>query len=177
MYLPRNCQLWSSITRSRKDGSVILLQYLALRRLRVAKVHHLIEQFIDDDKVIADTLLLQYFEVFREYLHDLVQEKEDLGGIGVLLSQGKNVKVAVTDVEVLGKAEFSAIDLHDSGFLSGYARRADVGDGRHSGLRGTAGGGAGAPPQPRVGDTNTYVNSFVGKARSHGGALFFGVTE
>ena len=36
---------------------------------------------------------------------------------------------------------------------------------------------AGAPPQPRVGDTITYVYSFMGKARSHGGALFFGVTE
>ena len=29
----------------------------------------------------------------------------------------------------------------------------------------------------RVGDTNTYVDSFVGEARGHGGALFFGVTE
>lgn len=46
----------------------------------------------------------------------------------------------MTDVEVLDKVVFSAIDLLYSAFLSEYARRADVGDGRHSGLRGTAGG-------------------------------------
>lgn len=31
-----------------------LLQNLALRRLGVAKIHHLVEEFIDDNKIIAN---------------------------------------------------------------------------------------------------------------------------
>ena len=80
---------------------VLLLQYLALRSLWVSEVHHLIKQFVDDDKVVANTLFLQDFEVFREDLHDFVEEEEDFGRIGVLLCQREDIKVAVTDVKIL----------------------------------------------------------------------------
>lgn len=80
---------------------VLLLQYLALRSLWVSEVHHLIEQFIDDNKVVANTLFLQDFEVFREDLHNFVEEEEDFGRISVLLCQRENIKVAVADIEIL----------------------------------------------------------------------------
>lgn len=82
---------------------ILLLQYLALCRLWVPEVHHLIKQFVDDDKVVANTLLLQHLEVFREDLHDLVKEEKDLGRIGVLFGQREDVEVTVADVEVLKK--------------------------------------------------------------------------
>ena len=79
----------------------VLLEDLAFCCLWVPEVHHFVEQFVDDDEVIPDTLLLQDLEVFREDLDDLVEEKENFGGIGVLFRQGEDVEVAVTDVEVL----------------------------------------------------------------------------
>lgn len=36
----------------------ILLQYLGLGCLGISKVHHLVEEFVDDDEVVPDTLLL-----------------------------------------------------------------------------------------------------------------------
>ena len=53
------------------DGAV-LLQYLAFCRLWITKVHHFVEQLVDNDKIIAYTLLFQLFEIFREDFHDLV---------------------------------------------------------------------------------------------------------
>ena len=79
----------------------VLLQDLGLGRLRVAKVHHLVEQLVDDDEVVADRLLLELLEVLGEDLDDLVQEEEDLGGVCVALGQGEEVEVVVADVEVL----------------------------------------------------------------------------
>jgi hypothetical protein len=69
--------------------------------LWVAEIHHLIEQFVDNDEVVTDTLLLQHLEIFCEYFHNLVEEEEDFSRIGVLLGQGEDVEVAMTDVEVL----------------------------------------------------------------------------
>ena len=60
-----------------------LLQDLALCRLRVSKVHHLVEELVYDDEVIANTLFFQLFEVLLQYRSQLVQEEEDLGGIGI----------------------------------------------------------------------------------------------
>ena len=77
------------------------MQYLALRSLWVSEVHHLIEQLIDDDEIVANTLFLQDFEVLREYLHNFVEEEEDFGCISVLLCQREDVKVAVADIEIL----------------------------------------------------------------------------
>lgn len=55
--------LWifvSTIVRaamSQLEGFV-LLQYLGLGRLRVSKVHHLVEEFVDNNEVVPDTFLL-----------------------------------------------------------------------------------------------------------------------
>lgn len=54
--------------------SCVLLQNLALCCLGISKIHHLIQQLVNDDKVVPDTLLLQYLEVFGEHLHNLVEE-------------------------------------------------------------------------------------------------------
>lgn len=80
---------------------VLLLQDLALCCLWVSEIHHLVEQFVDNDEVVANTLLLQHLEVLREDLHDLVKEEKDLGRIGVFLGQREDIKVTVTNVEVL----------------------------------------------------------------------------
>ena len=79
----------------------ILLQYLGLGGLWVAKVHHLIQQFVDNDKVVSYALFFELFEVFCKDLDDLVEEQENLGRIGVALGQGEEVEVVVADVEVV----------------------------------------------------------------------------
>lgn len=82
-------------------GILLLLQNLGLCCLRVSKVHHLVQQFIDNNEVVADTLLLQNLEVFGKNFHKLVKEKKDLGGICVSLGQCEDVKVAVANIKVL----------------------------------------------------------------------------
>jgi hypothetical protein len=77
------------------------LEDLGLGGLRVAKVHHLVEQLVYDDEVVADGLLLERLEVFCKDLDDLVEEEKDLGGVGVALGEGEDVEVVMTDVEVL----------------------------------------------------------------------------
>lgn len=93
----------------------LLLQDLALRCLRVSKVHHLVQQFVNDDKVIPNTLLLEDLEVFGEDLHELVEEEKNFGGICVSFGQSENVQVAVTDIKVLeirtGLCQFH-VDAH-----------------------------------------------------------------
>lgn len=49
-------------------GAHSLLQDLAVCGLRVAEVHELVQQLVDDDEVVADTLLLQLLEVLAEDL-------------------------------------------------------------------------------------------------------------
>lgn len=52
----------------------LLLQDLALCSLGVSEVHHFIQQFVYNNEVVPDTLLLQFLEVLREDLHNLVEE-------------------------------------------------------------------------------------------------------
>lgn len=61
----------------------ILLQDLALRRLGVSKVHHLIHEFVYDDKVVANTLFFKLFEVLDEDLCQAMQKDDDFGRIRV----------------------------------------------------------------------------------------------
>jgi hypothetical protein len=77
------------------------LEDLGFRSLRVAKVHHFVEQFVDNDKIVADRFFFKCFEILRENFDDFVEEEEDLGGVGVALGQGEEVEVVVADVEVL----------------------------------------------------------------------------
>lgn len=79
----------------------VLLQNLGLGGLGVAKVHHLVEELVDDDEVVSDGFLLELFEVLGEDFDDFVQEEEDFGGVGVAFCEGEEVEVVVADVEVL----------------------------------------------------------------------------
>jgi hypothetical protein len=51
--------------------SNVLLQNLAFSGLRETKIHHLIEELIDDHEVVADGLLLELLEVLGENLSKL----------------------------------------------------------------------------------------------------------
>lgn len=79
----------------------VFLENLGLGGLGVAKVHHLVEQFVNDDKVVADGLFLEGLEIFGKDLDDFVEEEDDFGGIGVALGEGEQVEVIMADVEVL----------------------------------------------------------------------------
>jgi len=91
----------------------VFLEDLRLCCLRVAEIHHLIQQFVDDDEVVADGFLLEFFEVFGKYLDDLVEEEEDLGGICVSFCEGKEVEVVVSYVEVLGTVSATSSSRQD----------------------------------------------------------------
>lgn len=79
----------------------VLLQDLGFRRLRVAEIHHLVEELVDDDEIVADGFLLQCLEVFSEDGDEAVEEKEERGRVGVALRQGEEVEVRVANIEVL----------------------------------------------------------------------------
>mmetsp|Transcript_12035 Transcript_12035/g.34813 ORF Transcript_12035/g.34813 Transcript_12035/m.34813 type:complete len:284 (-) Transcript_12035:525-1376(-) len=55
----------------RDEGS----EDVGIERLRHAVVHGLVEQFVNDDEVVADGLLLERAEVILEKLRQLVQER------------------------------------------------------------------------------------------------------
>ena len=61
------------------------MENLALRCLRVTEVHHLIHELVDDDEVVADGLLLEFFKVFDKDRDKAVEEEDDLRGICVPL--------------------------------------------------------------------------------------------
>lgn len=48
---------------------VLLLQDLAVGRLREAEVHHFVHQLVHGHKVVTDALLLQLLKVFLKHLH------------------------------------------------------------------------------------------------------------
>jgi hypothetical protein len=79
----------------------VFLEDLRLGGLRVAKVHHLIQQLIYNDEVVADGFFLKRLEVFGEDLDDLVEEEEDLGGIGVAFRECEEVEVIMADIKIL----------------------------------------------------------------------------
>jgi hypothetical protein len=88
--------------------------------LRIAKVHHLIQQLVDDDEVISYTLLFQLFEIFCENFNDFMEEQEYLGGIGVALRQGKEVEIVMADVEILYKLETTACDIEKDRYIYAF---------------------------------------------------------
>lgn len=79
----------------------VLLQDLGFRCLRVAEIHHLVEELVDDDEIVADGFLLQCLEVFSEDGDEAVEEKKERGRVGVALRQGEEVEVRVANIEVL----------------------------------------------------------------------------
>jgi hypothetical protein len=63
--------------------------------LRVSVVHHLIEEFIDNDEVVSDRLFLNILEVAFEDADEGVQESEDHDCVVVLFGDGDEVEVVV----------------------------------------------------------------------------------
>jgi hypothetical protein len=51
--------------------------------LWVAKVHHFIEKFVDDNEVVAYRFFFEFFGIFGEDFDNFVEEEEDLGGVRV----------------------------------------------------------------------------------------------
>ncbi len=92
---PRNCICHShgrpglrlQLVRLLRD---VFLQDLGLGYLRIPEIHHLIEQLVDDDKVVADGFFFEFFEIFNKDVAELVQEEQDCGGVCVLFGGGDN---------------------------------------------------------------------------------------
>ena len=80
------------------DLSNVLLQYLGVSGLGVAKVDQLIQQLVADDEVVSDALLLHLLEVLDHHLLDLVQQTEQQRHVGVGPGGGDDVDVALLDV-------------------------------------------------------------------------------
>ena len=74
---------------ARHDGQIedILLKNLALGRLWVPKVHHLVEELVYDDEVVTNALLFEFFEVFDEHGDESMKEENDFGGNADSLAQ------------------------------------------------------------------------------------------
>lgn len=71
-------------TPTQRTGSR-LLKDLGLGRLGISEIHHLIQQLVNDDEVIPDTLLLQLLEVLCKHFDNPVQEQQYLRGVRVPL--------------------------------------------------------------------------------------------
>lgn len=111
------------------------------------EIHHFVQEFVDDDKVVADAFFFQFLEVFGKDLDNLVEKQQELGGIAVALGQRQKVEVVVPDVEVLG--------VRISGWSCAcVSARCD-----------------------RRGSCHSYIYALVGEAWRYGGALFFGFGE
>jgi len=72
--------------RGTRDGYG-LLENLALCRLWISKVHHLVHQLVNDDEIVSNALLLQFLEVLDEHGHETVEEDDHLCCIRVSLGQ------------------------------------------------------------------------------------------
>mmetsp|Transcript_21420 Transcript_21420/g.67249 ORF Transcript_21420/g.67249 Transcript_21420/m.67249 type:complete len:257 (+) Transcript_21420:1433-2203(+) len=87
----------------RRDVPVALLrdelaQDLRVHRLRVAKVHRLVHQLVDDHKVVPDALLVQLPKVVLEHPHQPVQVHQQQRHVRVPLRHAHQVQVVVLDV-------------------------------------------------------------------------------
>lgn len=76
-----------------------ILQNLELAGLRVAIVHHFIQELVDHHEVISDRLLLELLEVLDKDIDQLVQKLENHQGIAVSLGDSQKNQVVVVDVE------------------------------------------------------------------------------
>lgn len=90
-----------------------LLKDLSLRRLGISEIHHLIQQLVDNDEIVPNTLLLELLEILREHLNYPVQEQQYLCRIRIPLCQCKDVEIVVSYVEILS-ATYD-IRIRDSG--------------------------------------------------------------
>jgi hypothetical protein len=79
----------------------VLLKYFRLGRLRVAKIHHFVEKFVDDHKIIPDRFFLQNLEILCKDIYNLMEKKQYFGSIGVPFCKGKEEEIVVPYVEIL----------------------------------------------------------------------------
>ena len=79
----------------------VFLEDFRFRGLRIPKIHHLVEKFVNDDKIITNGFFFELFEVLREDLDDLMEEEEDFCGIGIAFGKSEEIEVGVSDVKVL----------------------------------------------------------------------------
>lgn len=92
-----------------------------------------------------------------------MEEEKDLRRIGIPLGQRKNVKVAVSDIEVLQNQQLLQVPV------------GHVQDPERS--RGRGGERTRKPPSPRETRGRTYIDSFMRETWRDGGTFFFGFAE
>ncbi len=68
--------------------------------LRITKVEHFIQQLVNDDKVVANVLLLQLAKVAREDLEQFMQEHEYERSVGVNVGNRHHVQRVMHQVDV-----------------------------------------------------------------------------
>ena len=73
--------------------------------LRVAKIEELVEQLVDEDKVILDIFLANFSKVVLHNLYNLQKELKHHGGVDILLGDGGQPQVGPLDVEVGGPGD------------------------------------------------------------------------
>ena len=73
--------------------------------LGVAKVDNLIQNLVDEDKVVLHILLANFAKVVLHHLDHFKQELKDHGGVNILLSDRRKPQVGSLDVEVGGPGD------------------------------------------------------------------------
>lgn len=66
--------------------------------MRVPKVEDLIQQLVDQHKVVFDSLLVEFAKISLPQAYQAVQELEDEGGIGIALGDGDQIYIFVLDM-------------------------------------------------------------------------------
>lgn len=64
-------------------------------------IHGLIEEFVNDDEVIPNRLLVERSEVVLEERRELVQVGQEQGDVGVFAGHAAQVQVAVLRMRVV----------------------------------------------------------------------------
>jgi hypothetical protein len=75
-----------------------LSQHRRIGRLWIAKVHHFVQQFVNEHEIVATSFLVESLEVFAEHLRQTVEEGEDHGSVGIASARGRHqIQVVVLD--------------------------------------------------------------------------------
>ena len=73
--------------------------------LGVAKIDNLIQNLVDEDKVVLHILLANFAKVVLHHLDHFEEELKDHGGVNILLSDRRKPQVGSLDVEVGGPGD------------------------------------------------------------------------
>jgi hypothetical protein len=77
------------------------LQYLGLCSLWISKVHHLVQQLVDDDEIVPYALLLEFLKVLCKDLDNFMEKEENFGSIGVSFGKSEKIEVVVSYIQIL----------------------------------------------------------------------------